>query len=137
MKIGRELAQQRDVSSLAFLGKGFEVDHQSLVVIRSEEQADFAAETGAGLRVVEEIADSRNEIGAVEVLHNREDLNRGVFGLEKWHHLVVDGMETVTADDVKHFVGFGIDSLEAAVGREDLQPDREQQIDLASILPQR
>src|SRR6266576_5038843 len=131
MKIGRELVQQRDVSGLAFLGKGLEVNHQSLVVVGSEEQADFAAETGASLRVVEEIADARNEIGAVEVLHNREDINCGVFGLEKRHHLVVDGMETVAADDVKHFVGFGIDSLEAAVGREYLQPDRKQQIDLA------
>ena len=46
-------------------------------------------------------------------------------------------MDIRVVHDVKHLVGFGIDSLQAAVRRQDLQPYGKQEIDLAGIFPQR
>ena len=48
-------------------------------MVGGQEQADLAAEAGAGCLIVEEIGNPGNKVGAVEVLYDRKDIDAGAF----------------------------------------------------------
>ena len=105
-------------------------------MIGGKKKADLPSKFGAGLRIVEEIADAGNEVGAVKILHDRKHFHVGVFRLQKRHDLVIHGVDCLSLDHVEHRVGFGIDGLEMTVWTENLEPRGEEQIDLPGILAQ-
>ena len=106
VQVGGEFVEQRDVARLAFLGKGFEIDHQAAIVIGGEKEPDLTAKTGAGCGILEEVGDAGNEVGAVKVLNDGKDFHVGVFRLQKRHDLVVDGTDGLSVNHVEHCVGF-------------------------------
>ena len=50
VQVGGEFVQQSYVSGLRFLGEGFEIDHQTAVMIGGKKEADLAPKLGASFR---------------------------------------------------------------------------------------
>ena len=105
-------------------------------MIGGEEESDLAAKAGARFRIVQEIGDAGNEVGAIKILDDRKHVHVDVFGLQKRHDLIVHGVNALAMNHVKHGVRFRIDSFEMTIRVENLQPGRKQQINLARVLAQ-
>ena len=136
VQVRREFFQQRHVSWLPLLGKGFKVHHQPAVAVGREEEHDLAPEVGARFGIIQETVNARKEIGAIEVLHYRKHVHVRALRLQEGHDFVVHGVERVAVDHIEHLVGLRIDALQVAVRRQHLQPHRKEQINLARVLTQ-
>ena len=136
MQVRREFVQQSYVSGLRFLREGFEIDHQTAVVIGGKKKRDLASKPGASFLTVQEITNARDKVSAVKVLHHRKYFHVGAFRLQKRHDFFVYWTDRLPVDHVEHRVRFRIYSLQMAVRAENLQPSRKKQVDLARILAQ-
>src|SRR5205823_11129393 len=87
--------------------------------------------------IIKKCADASGPVGSVEVVDHGKNFHSRIFRLQEGHHLVVDGMDGGTLHYVEEFVGFKISALQVTVGCDNVQPIREEQINLSSIFAQR
>ena len=124
MQVRGEFVQQCDVTRLSGRRERFKVHHQSAKAIGTKESCHLLAENRARVRIIQKTGDVRNPVGAVEVIHHREDFHAAVFRFQQRHDAVIHGARVIVLHHIEKLVGLVIHALQSAIWSEDMQPIR-------------
>ncbi len=136
------LAKFRDQRAEARLGRQrdfLEIDGRALVTIAGQKPQKLRAEIAPPLLIAQKLSDVVQPLSAhrIEVVDQRHHVHSGFFRLEKRHDLIVHGPHRrAVGRHSKKLVG-GVHALNISIGAQNVQPFREQNVDLRIILLQR
>ena len=141
MEVGVERSDKLVVVGLILRAEGLEIEGEAAIEgIGGEEAVDLAEEVGAGVGIAEELADVVLEDAFlwVVVVDHGEDF--GVFlgrGDDAGDFvLAIDAMNAGVVEDGEGRI-VGAEGGEVAIRRDDVQPLREEEVDLLDVLLER